>query len=278
MFKIGDLVTPKEQYINDGIIFLIVDVNLGKRQYTLKCLEEISRPYIADTWKSEELYMIRTIESLKKSSYESSKNLLEIINDTIDKFNKEIKFAYRVPYKWKIREHINETTNTNIENEELFKQQILGIWDLEKDNPFTIAIDTIQPNKNEREEKDMLKILEIYKDKKEKEIYQKYDAQLEELEGNDPVKVYLKQAEETIKEMLNKENITLCVNSPCVEFTQETIDARNKIIETIRNEKSKLNNKIKEIESLLELAPGYEEKIKILRDYEIIDKKKNVIL
>ena len=181
-------------------------------------------------------------------------------------------------YKWKIREHINEKINTNIENEELFKQRILGIWDLEKDNPFTIGIDTIQPNKNEKEGKDMLKILEIYKDKKEKEIEQKYDAQLNELEENDPLKVYLKQAEETIKEMLNVEDVTLCINSPCVELTQETIDAKNKIIEVIRNEKRKINNKIKEIEALLQLSPDYQESLKILRDYEIIDKKKNILL
>ena len=68
------------------------------------------------------------------------------------------------------------------------------------------------------------------------------------------------------------------VNSDVIVFTDETWKKRSEIIVTIREEKNKLNTKIKEISALLELAPNYEEKIKILRDYEIVDKKKNIIL
>ena len=131
---------------------------------------------------------------------------------------------------------------------------------------------------NKEEEENMLKLLEIYKDKKTKEIETKYDKQLEELEANDEAQIFITQAEETLKSILNTETLKINVNSDVVIFTDETWKKRSEIIVTIREEKNKLNTKIKEISALLELAPNYEEKIKILRDYEIVDKKKNIIL
>ena len=119
----------------------------------------------------------------------------------------------------------------------------------------------------------MLKILEIYKEKKTREIEQKYDKQLEDLEFNDPVTIYLHQAENTIKEMLKiEEDFSLAITSH-VEFTQETLEKMKEIKNTIYKEKEELNNVIKEIEALLEFAPNYEESTKILLAYDIIDKK-----
>lgn len=131
---------------------------------------------------------------------------------------------------------------------------------------------------NIKEENNMLKILEIYKEKKTREIEHKYDEQLLELECNDPVNTLVKETEEKLKEMLNSDNVLLVLNSDTIEFTQETIEKRKKIIDIIHQEKKELNDVIKEIESLLELAPNYEEKLQILRDYDIMDKKKNIIL
>ena len=119
----------------------------------------------------------------------------------------------------------------------------------------------------------MLKILEIYKEKKTKEIEQKYDKQLEDLDNNDPVTLLIKETEEAIKEMLNSENVRLVISSDVLEFTQETLEKRKAIIDIIHKEKEELNNVIKEIEALLEFAPNYEESTKILLAYDIIDKK-----
>ena len=135
------------------------------------------------------------------------------------------------------------------------------------------------PNKKEN---DMKRILEIYKEKQTKLIEQKYDKQLEELENNDKLRVYLNQIEETIRDILEfgpEEKFEIEVTSSCyILLTKETINKKEEIIKLIREEKEELNTRIQEIEALLELAPNYEEKIKILRDYGIIDKKKNIIL
>lgn len=124
-----------------------------------------------------------------------------------------------------------------------------------------------------KEENNMLKILEIYKDKKEKEIEIKYNKQLEALENNDPVTLLIKETEEAIKEMLNSENVRLIISSDVFEFTQETLDKRKEIIDTIKTEKAKIKAQIEEITALLEFAPNYEESTKILLAYDIIDKK-----
>lgn len=163
-----------------------------------------------------------------------------------------------------------DTMNLDLEmNYDIFTKNVIIKPALIQDNTL--------PNKN-KEENNMLKILEIYKEKKTKEIEQKYDKQLEDIEENDPISVYLKQTEEAIKEMLNSENVKLIINSDVFEFTKETIDKKNEIINTIRTEKAKIKAQIEEIEALLELAPNYEEKLQILRDYGIIDKRKNIIL
>ena len=129
-----------------------------------------------------------------------------------------------------------------------------------------------------KEENNMLKILEIYKEKKTREIEQKYDKQLKDLKFNDPAQILINETEEKLKEMLETDKVMISVNSDTVNLTPETIEKRKAIIDIIHKEKEELNNVIKEIEALLELAPNYEEKLQILRDYGIIDKKKNIIL
>ena len=159
-----------------------------------------------------------------------------------------------------------DTMNLDLEmNYDIFTRNVIIKPALIQDNTL--------PNKN-KEENNMLKILEIYKEKKTKEIEQKYDKQLEDLEFNDPVTVYLHQAENTIKEILKtEEDVSLVISSNLIEFTQETLEKRKAIIDIIHKEKEELNNVIKEIEALLEFAPNYEESIKILLAYDIIDKK-----
>lgn len=189
--------------------------------------------------------------------YKNETNLKFGINDTIIHYNQDLlpfKTKYLISYDL-LRKNINIipvldekiTNETNLQN---------------------ISIENINMEGN-----NMLKILEIYKEKKTREIEQKYDKQLEDLEFNDPVTIYLHQAENTIKEMLKiEEDFSLAITSH-VEFTQETLEKMKEIKNTIYKEKEELNNVIKEIEALLEFAPNYEESTKILLAYDIIDKK-----
>ena len=124
-----------------------------------------------------------------------------------------------------------------------------------------------------KEGNNMFKILEIYKEKKTREIEHKYDEQLLELECNDPINAVIKEAEETLREMLKTDKVIISVTSDTVTLTPETIEKRKAIIDIIHKEKEELNNVIEEITALLEFAPNYEESTKILLAYDIIDKK-----
>lgn len=157
------------------------------------------------------------------------------------------------------------TMNLNLEmNYDIFTRNVII-------KPALIQYNTL-PNKN-KEENNMFKILEIYKEKKTKEIEQKYDEQLLELECNDPINAVIEEAEEKLREMLETDKVMISVNSDTVNLTPETIEKRKVIIDIIHKEKEELNNVIREIEALLEFAPNYEESTKILLAYDIIDKK-----
>ena len=70
----------------------------------------------------------------------------------------------------------------------------------------------------------MLKLLEMYKGRKTIEIEEKYDKQIHEIESNDAVQIFIEQAEQTLKGILNTENLKLNLNSDVLEYTQETIN------------------------------------------------------
>lgn len=219
-----------------------------------------SKIYITEDLFIQFRDLMRKQDFLEK--YKNETNLRFGINNTVIHYNQDLlpfKIKYLISYDL-LRKNINIMP---VLDEKITKET----------NLQNISIGNIN-----KEEKDMLKILEIYKEKKTREIENKYDEQLLELECNDPVNTLVTETEEKLKEMLNSDNVLLVLNSDTMEFTQETIEKRKKIIDIIHQEKKELNDVIKEIESLLELAPNYEEKLQILRDYGIIDKKKNIVL
>lgn len=180
--------------------------------------------------------------------------------DILDEKMKDIGISSLV-----IKLDARDITNLKLEmNYDIFRRNVIIKPALIQDNTL--------PNKN-KEENNMLKILEIYKEKKTKEIEQKYDEQSLELECNDPINAVIEEAEEKLREILETDKVIISVNSDTVNLTPETIEKREVIIDIIHKEKEELNNVIREIEALLEFAPNYEESTKILLAYDIIDKK-----
>lgn len=217
---------------------------------------------------SEDLFhkfrdLISRTDFLEK--YKNETNLKFGINDTVIHYNQDLlpfKTKYLISYDL-LRKNINIIP---VLDEKITKET----------NLQNISVENIN-----MEENNMLKILEIYEEKQTREIENKYDKQLLDLELKDPIQVILRDAAHQIEIICKSEGdlnakVVLCSNTE--EFTAETVKKRNEIIKIIHSEKEKLENKIKEISSLLELAPNYEEKLQILRDYDIIDKKKNIVL
>lgn len=243
-------------------------------------------------WNLEESHIYDTfLDAISRAKNNPNSNIF-ISEDLFHKFRdlmRRTDFLEKYKNETKLKLGINETIVHYNQDLLPFKTQYLISYDLLRKNINIIPVldekitkgtnlQNISIGNINKEGNNMFKILEIYKEKKTREIEQKYDKQLKDLTDNDPISVYLKQTEEAIKEMLNSDNVSLVLHSDTMEFTQGTIDKRQEIIDTIREEKIKLKTQIEEIQALLELAPNYEEKLQILRDYGIIDKRKNIIL
>ena len=210
-----------------------------------------SKIYITEDLFIQFRNLMRKQDFLEK--YKNETNLRFGINDTVVHYNQDL-FPFKIKYSISYN---SLTRNINI----------IPVLDkkITKEN-------TSRGNIN-MEENNMFKILEIYKEKKTREIEHKYDEQLLELECNDPINAVIEEAEEKLKEMLETDKVMISVNSDTVNLTPETIEKRKVIIDIIHKEKEELNNVIREIEALLEFAPNYEESTKILLAYDIIDKK-----
>lgn len=161
-------------------------------------------------------------------------------------------------------------------------------------NDFTtLKAVTIKIDKTE-EEKDMNKILQLYKERKEKEIKDKYDKMIEEEYNKiEFIKVYnnlVDAFEGAIKELFeNEENIgckymeTTGASDSLYKYTLNSSKIKREIKEKHNDdymcEIKKLDDFIKEVETTLSLAEtgngliNQDRVIEILSNYQIIDKK-----
>lgn len=131
---------------------------------------------------------------------------------------------------------------------------------------------TPSKNKNKKEKKEV-EILDLYKDRKRKQIRTKYLEQRKEIIGNDENVKILRDALEKLKDKIEE------VKKNCLHFTEadiitkETLEKLTELDKLEENETLELYKEVEEITSLLELAENYEQKIKILKNYDILDKK-----
>lgn len=127
-------------------------------------------------------------------------------------------------------------------------------------------------------EKKKMEILKIYNENRINEINEYYETEREKIIENDEIQKIKDEAKEKMKDVLeldeDKEICVIC--SP--DFTKNT---QNQLIALHLKKAIKLQNLdklIREIEAQLEIAPDYETKMKIMKDYGVIDKKTGKII
>ena len=176
---------------------------------------------------------------------------------------------------------VDEVENPSVEYEFAFKTTQLEV---NKVNNMIIN----------KEEKDMNKILQLYKERKEKEIKDKYDKIVEEEYNKiEFIKVYndlVDAFEEAMKELFeNEENIgckymkDIGISCNAYKYQLNPIKIKREIEEKhnddYMSEIKKLDDFIKEVETTLSLAEtgngliNQDRVIEILSNYQIIDKK-----
>lgn len=141
----------------------------------------------------------------------------------------------------------------------------------------------------EREEKDMNKVLKLYEERKLKEINDKYDKKVEDdynaieivKQYNDLVNNFENKLEELFTSLDNFDNgylVTQC-DSNCYKYALSEGMIKNKIMDKYIEEKIadklELDNLIGEVDAQLSLSDDLTYQLEVLSRYDIIDKKTN---
>lgn len=266
----GDLVTPTSNYIGHGHIFRVTSIDIERRLCTIeifcrnpRIVEELPNAFL--NWNFLELAIIRTIESLKHEGQQKNKErLYGIAMDSCIKYFEEEK----VPFYYFERD-FNDMPKPQLST-------ITTIQDMYPNITITKVGDIEQTNKEEGEI-DMLKILELYRMKEMDLIKEKHEEMRKSIIEIDEIQSIIKEMENQVKAIAGEE-----ADAYSFDYRGLYEDRTKKALKEIDIQENRtiidFNKKIEQIQALLELAPNYEEKIKILRDYEIMDRKKNIIL
>lgn len=141
----------------------------------------------------------------------------------------------------------------------------------------------------EREEKDMNKVLKLYKERKLKEIDDKYDKKVEDdynaievvKQYNELVMNFESKLEELFKSLENFDNgylVTQC-DSNCYKYALSEGMIKSKISDKYAEEKIadklELDNLVGEVDAQLSLSDDLTYQLEVLNRYGIIDKKTN---
>ena len=141
----------------------------------------------------------------------------------------------------------------------------------------------------EREEKDMNKVLKLYEERKLKEIDDKYDKKVEDdynaievvKQYNELVMNFESKLEELFNSLDNFDNgylVTQC-DSNCYKYALSEDMIKNKIIDKYIEEKIadklELDKLIGEVDAQLSLSDDLTYQLEVLSRYDIIDKKTN---
>lgn len=142
--------------------------------------------------------------------------------------------------------------------------------------PSTRHITRVRLDKLIQKENNM-KILEIYQKRKENKLFIEYDNKIKEIESFDSVQSLIKDTEEQLNVLLGREDndkVTISVNNLHGAALHDDI-TQVKVEEATfnyKNEQNKVYNLIEEVSALLEMTSDYDEQIKILKKYGILNK------
>lgn len=124
----------------------------------------------------------------------------------------------------------------------------------------------------EKEKNKSMKILDVYKSKEEDRIDMEYDLKIVQVQKEDEIQKVLADAKEKIGNILKSENRELDISLPTL-YTENTNKKVYDLLQDKQTELRELRHTCNEVDALLDIATTYDEKMEILQNYDIIDKK-----
>lgn len=173
-----------------------------------------------------------------------------------------------------LRDYIADATGTMTENdfiEKAFKRGYLGEFD-------------------KKEEINMNKVLELYKEREEKRIKDKYEKLKEDMHDDNLIVKDFKELEEKTKQ--SYEELCNKYNTEEVHYINRTgygyesgyelstnimNDIHEKLAPDFNKEMEELHDKVRDIEALLSISYDKDYQLEVLKNYGLLDKKGSIV-
>lgn len=243
MFKIGDIVRPKKGFMGHNYCFKIIEVEMNPfddNTYKLQGIKQDLDPLLGST--SYQVSIIDKVEEL----WWGEKHI---------ELTSNVKLHYDTTSGLKADESLLNETFTTI------------TLDANKLKKVKIKIDKI--NKEEKE----MNILEIYKERKIKTLEKEFsEAKKAAIEEDEIQKIIIEMTNQVNTILENEDSDTRYESHPNL-YTSKTEAKLNELNDKYHEQIEELRSTLDEIRALFELTDDYNERIKILKNYDILDKK-----
>lgn len=238
MFKVGDIVRPKKGFIGHNYCFKIIEVEMNPfddNTYKLQGIKQDLDPLLGST--SRQVSIIDNVEEL----WWKEKHI---------ELTSTVKLRYDIP-------NIKMSDYNDIVLEKMEKE-------------------ILKLNDKVKEEKEM-DILDLYKERKNELLMNEFYKNRHEIIEEDEIQKIKNEMINQINIILDNEGSnekfeTLVPGLSKIITTKQTEEKLNKIEMELDSEKDKLYNTIQEVKALFELTDDYNERMKILKRYDIINK------
>ena len=217
-------------------------------------------------------FVVRYDSPLPKFKLKATNNIIDPMYGPYEKQMEEMKRAEELEWCANDLELVKNgpTLSQALEANHILFEEFLSSDDVVDSLAYAIE----EYNKNIKEDKTM-KILDIYRERKEFEINQNYIKNRNEIIKEDEIQKIIREMELQINTILDiEERLDRVDFSSRNEelLTNVSKEKLEKLEAETDKERDKLHDNIEEIKALFELTEDYEERMKILKKYDIINK------
>lgn len=233
MFQIGDIVRPKKGYKGHNYCFKVIEIE--------------KEPFIKD------LYRIQRIEQQLDGDYSPTfqLNIIRTVEQCL----------------WK-EDEIELTSNVELR----YNETDINIPDYTR-----IVLDEMKRNllklKNKVKEENEMQILEVYKERKSKVLAKELLEAKENVKKEDEIQSIIIEMTNQVNTILENQGSDTRYESHPNLYTSKTEKELEELDKEYYEEVEILNSTIKEVEAMFEMTEDYQERMKILKRYGIINKE-----
>lgn len=233
MFQIGDIVRPKKCYKGHNYCFKVTEIK--------------KEPFVKD------LYRIQRIEQKLDGDYSPTfqLNIIKKVEQCLWEEN-ELELTSNVKLRY-------AETDINVPEADS------TVW-------VKLTQELTKQNKTNKEE-NIMDILDLYEKRKLKSIREEYSESEKNVKGNDEIqKIIIEMTNQVNTILENQGTEARYAHRPSL-YTPETVEKLDELDKKRCETIEKLRSTLEEIRALFEMTDDYHERIKILKDYNILDKK-----